>query len=324
MHYLRETECVLCESRKWIWYNDVTTSYIMCCGEIVFLTGREQYDIQAALLVNKIRENIEARFGRHNHLVVCKSFMEDCMSNNVLDGFFGGQNENDAVRLQNAMENASSTEGNSKLEISGKYRMRVVSRKFKGRDNTVMEFPNVSISTNTKSLMLTVCLEVVDGTPTVPAGSYRYENIVLSPRAGAPEDDYKKIARMSKPRLAALMGVNNIDNAKFDKDFICNNLLTTFEQVGEEYEVVKENKLTYDVMVTYEDEVYNNKGTLSMKRMVAAKEGDASVSNAVPVDNAPQSIGETAQNAAAASDADYDAIASVMSGASSDVETTPY
>lgn len=229
-------------------------------------------------------------------------------SKQVLGGFLNDQTERE--RLNDSMENASSQE-RLKLEISGRYRMKVDSFCFV-KDRVFKQFPCFDKSSHKKALQLTVPLRVVDGTTEVPKGALFFYNITLAPAPGAKLETVQNMVRMAKPKLAALLGHDKII---MDINWLYENLVPEFEEVNDKWILKRNHKLTKEVMVTFEDGFYQNKKKLDVTTVVIAQEHDRSVSNT------PVTSENLVEEAPAAEDVDFTTIADENDGDVIDAES---
>jgi hypothetical protein len=226
----------------------------------------------------------------------------------VLNDFFSQQSEDDQRNLQLSFDNNSDTESGQKIDVAGSFRMRVISKAFKNKDNETVMYPDLKISSQAKALMLYVVCEVVDDTaaPIVNKGDYAGFNIVLSPAPGSSREKFDNTMRMSKPRIAALLGRDSVKGITFDKAFIGENLLTQFKEVEDGvFEEVSRHKMDQEVYVTFEEGFYNNKPSLDFKKLCVATDKMHSVVYQEPategkVENDIPSFGEDSADTAAA------------------------
>jgi len=188
---------------------------------------------------------------------------------------FGDEYFNDSV--DGALKDASDVESNGadQLDFAGNYLMRVVTKKFTTKEDKTYAFPRLEKSEQKKSLQCKLILEVVDGTvdkdgkPVVEAGAYVYENLTLSPAPGASKEKVVNTMKMLKPRLAALVGKENIPE-KYTMDWVKEWLLADFEEDGNDFKVTRNHKMDNLVMCQFKVGVYNNKPTLNLKSMKRA------------------------------------------------------
>ena len=221
--------------------------------------------------------------------------------NEALQSMFGKHQEQIA-RVQEAVSEASDVDSHrERLSVSGRYRMRVDTyayTKTVDSGTEVVVMPNIKESAK-GSLLLTFSLSVVDGTDVVPAGANRVANIVLLPAPGANAETIANTAKMMKPRLSALLGHSDI--CLSDLSWIEQNLLPEFQEKGAMFKLVRDHKMKNEVMVTWEDDVWNNELTLKLKSIAPALPGDKSVSNVASPSGDSQGFGDS-QNVGAADD----------------------
>lgn len=139
--------------------------------------------------------------------------------------------------------------------------------------------PTLRVSERKKSLMLVISLKVADSTPPVLKGSSIMTNIVISPAAGANQETIDNTMRLMKPRLSALLGHDNIS---ITPEWIDQNLIPEFKEENNQFVLVRDHKLKQKVMVTVEDDVYENKPVLKVAQIVPAQPGDKSMPNVPP------------------------------------------
>lgn len=193
------------------------------------------------------------------------------MSEDLVKDFLNEQTSQDA---QNSMDNASSHERLT-LSVSGKYRMAVDTFGYV-KDNEPKMFPCFDRSSQKGVLQLVIPLRVVDGTPEAPKGSLMFFNINIAPAPGAKKETLQTMARMAKPKLVAMLGHDQI---KMDAGWLVANLTPAFDRNGDEMTMSRDHKLKQEVMVTVEDDFYNNKPKLKVTTIVAASDIDCSISN---------------------------------------------
>lgn len=193
--------------------------------------------------------------------------------NKQLSDFYS-QHGDQAKVAKEILDESSSTPMSPKLDVSGRYLMRVDTRTYLDKDTKEIRYsPEITVSKTKGSLILTISLVVVDGTNLVPKGSYIITTLVLMPKPGASEEKFINTMRMLKPRLVALLGTEDIDIG--DGEWVEENLLPKFE--GQK--LLRDHKMKNLVMVNVEDDVYNDSPTLKVTSIVAAKPGDHSESN---------------------------------------------
>lgn len=224
------------------------------------------------------------------------------MKNNVLDKFFAGESKETRQARQQAVNEARSDSSRVKLNSTGHFLMECATFAYWKEDSNTKEkslktSPELIISEK-KSLLLTINLRVVDGTPTVPQGASIYSNITLIPPDGATKDKIEKSFRMMKPRITALIGTDDI---KIEPEWIDEWLIPQFEIDDDKIVLTKDHKMKRLVMVTVDEEVYMNKIKTSVMNIVPAKTGDKSV--ALKDLGAPE---ETKQNMADPAHSEFD------------------
>lgn len=192
-------------------------------------------------------------------------------------GAYGGRN---VASIVNDTGNDLPALG-KQITVSGTYRVKVKSSKFHSKDKTeVYEFPSVGYSTNKGALMLKLMFEVVDGTESVRKGDTIISQITLLPAPSATDDIFEKVIRFSKPQLFAMTGCDDIRLS--DPDWLEQYLTCDFEEKGNRYEITRDHKMTKEVMISVDDDLYNGKAVLRVTSISPAKSGDHSFSNKLP------------------------------------------
>jgi len=201
------------------------------------------------------------------------------MSDEVLSGFLDDDTEENRKARQEAIDKAES-EQRTTLKVSGTYLMEVATFAFRDSKTKKMRTsPEIYVSEKKKSLILSINLKVVDGTPQAPKGASTFQTITLSPAKGADRDKIQKTMRMMKPRIVALTGESNI---QITSEWIEDHLMAKFEEQPDgSFKMIKDHKMKNKVMVSFEDDEYQNQHTLNMLSIRKAEEGDKSISNAV-------------------------------------------
>ncbi|HUT43368.1 MAG TPA: hypothetical protein VMW95_03445, partial [Desulfobacterales bacterium] len=186
------------------------------------------------------------------------------------------------------------------LTVSGSYVMEVSTfcfRNNKKADKPIIISPAVAPSSK-GGFNLVASMKVVDGTAQVPAGDYITINVPVWPGAKATKEERENLFRLSKPRMCALLGV---DNFKVDpKDlpaFIVDKFSTQWDEGKDgKFSLTKDHALKAKVVCVFEDSIYNNRETLNLVQLRRFKEGDKSISNVASHTQAPQEgFGSAAQ-----------------------------
>lgn len=193
-----------------------------------------------------------------------------------ISGFF--EDGNAAASMNDAPEEAQKF--GSALEYAGKYRMKVVSKKFKTKAGDIFEFPNVKVSETKGSLLLNFILETVEATTEQPAGSSAYGMVVLAPKPGSTKKKVDDTMRFAKPRLAALLGKEAMKSFDYGEEWIIDNLTSEFKKTKgkDEWEMTDDHAMQNDVMVTFEVDEYQGKIKLAISDIAPVKDGDESYS----------------------------------------------
>ena len=166
-----------------------------------------------------------------------------------------------------------------KLNTPGIYRMKVDSKKFIIKDSgKEIITPSLFLSDGMDNLVLSITLLVIDGTANVHTGSWFIQNIMLAASEKTRKDqkaydNFKTALNISKQRLISLIG-KNIENIKFDKQWVVENLLSEFNENDVE---IRRHKMNNEVMCKFERTFYNDKPSLKFISMYEAKSGESSV-----------------------------------------------
>ena len=213
---------------------------------------------------------------------------------NELGDFFSKMNQEELKTAQETFDHAPEDQQSGNVEVPGKYLMRVRNFCGKKKDDGTPRFvsPKTFVSSKKKVLMLSLVLEVVDGTPAVPAGSILFHNTTLLPGSGASGERIEQTMRFMKPVIKALTGLSEI---QINEDFFHEYL--EIECEFDPFKIVKDHKMKKNVLVTVEEE-YNEtkrKNECRVKLIAPAKEGDKSLSKITePQENA--SLDQEASN----------------------------
>jgi hypothetical protein len=241
------------------------------------------------------------------------------MNQNETMEFFGDQ-------LTNAYGNTSDDLQSQAVKYPGKYRCRSVTRIFrmgKARDGTPGElvvYPKVS-KTDKGNLQLSVSLEVLDGTPQVPKGSYITAFIILVPKPGTEQSKFNNIIKFTKPKLVAMTGQRGF---VFNHQWMMDNLTVDFTEKDGQFIVTREHKMHNDVMVGAELGEYQNKPVIRAGNIEPAGPNDKSVTIAVVSEGTPGASGVDGFSAdAPVSDVAASMASQVMAGTSPIVDEEP-
>ena len=208
------------------------------------------------------------------------------MSDNVLQNFFNDQSEEDQKARQESVNKASSESGSLPLKVSGTFLMEVGTYAFSDKKTKEMRTsPELKVSDTKGSLMLLISLRVADVAPGVPKGSSILTNVVLSPAKGANVETLDNTMKLMKPRIIALTGSEKIS---VTAEWIDEWLLPKFVEENGKYKLIKDHKMKKKVMVVIEDDVYNDKPTLSVKAIIKSQPGDKSVPNVIVKEDEPK------------------------------------
>lgn len=186
------------------------------------------------------------------------------------------------AELEQSFDQASSDDQsqNKPLTISGTYVMEVSTICFKNKkQNNKLIISPVLADSAKGGVNLVASMKVIDGTKQVPAGSYTTINIPVWPAPNASKEEAEKLFRLSKPRLCALLGV---DNFKLTTDTLLEKFTADWKENEDgSFKLVKDHALKGKVVCIFEDSVYQNKATLNLVSLRKFKEGDESISNEV-------------------------------------------
>jgi len=188
------------------------------------------------------------------------------------------------------------------LTVSGSYVMEVATfcfRNNKKPDKPIAISPTIAPSSK-GGFNLVASMKVIEGTGAVNVGDFITINVPVWPGPKATAEERANLFKLSKPRMCALLGV---DNFKADpKDlpaFIVEKFSTQWEEGKDgKFTLTKDHSLKSKVVCVFEDDVYNNKETLKLVQLRRFKEGDKSVSNTPAAHSAQQGFGSAAQPAA--------------------------
>jgi len=199
----------------------------------------------------------------------------------VLGKFFDGMSGEEKKAIKDSVENASTESIAPKLERTGRFLMKVATfayndKKTKKRKTS----PVLYLSDKKGALMLKINLVVVDGTPEIPKGSYIYTDIPLAPGKGATPEKLTNLARIIKPRLAALTGETTI---LIESEWIEEWLVPCF---NDKNELIKDHKMKKLVMCTVDLQERENKFQYAVVDIKKASETDRSIAD--PLDNGNQ------------------------------------
>lgn len=165
------------------------------------------------------------------------------------------------------------------LSVSGTYVMEVATfcfRNGKKPDKPIIISPTLANSSK-GGINLVASLKVVDGTSRAAVGDYITVNIPVWPKPTATQDEISKMFKLSKPRMCALLGV---DNFKLDINTLVEKFSTEWsEDKDGKFTLTKDHALKGKVVCVFEDTLYENRETLKLVNLRRFKEGDKSVSN---------------------------------------------
>jgi len=185
-------------------------------------------------------------------------------------------------------DDASSADNvqNKMIAVSGTYVMGVSTLCFRNKNNNNALIISPTLAPSSKGgVNLVASLEVLDGTPRVAKGDYLTVNIPVLPNPRASQEDVSKMFRLSKPRMCALLGV---DNFKLNTDVLTEKFTAEWDEDDKgKFTLKKDHALKGKVVCVFEDSLYQNKPTLNLVSMRRFKEGDVSISN-IAAEQTPQ------------------------------------
>ncbi len=229
-----------------------------------------------------------------------------------------GFQQNDAV--SDVFDKASSEDrGQNKLiTVSGTYVMEVATFCFRKKEGGLIISPTLAPSSK-GGINLVASLKICEGfgTEVVSAGDYITVNIPVWPNPKAGKEDVENLFRLAKPRLCALLGV---DNFKLDLNSMSEKFTTEWKE-GEngKFELTKDHSMKSRVVCVFDDSLYNNRPTLQLSNMRRFKDGDKSISNTAGEQEPQQGFGSSQ----GASDADQGDLDFGAPGDSASSEATP-
>lgn len=202
---------------------------------------------------------------------------------------------------QQKIADDASSEGSQKapkVEVSGKYRMKACPSYAFRDDNTkkMRAFPECSPA-KTGTHQATFYLEVTDGTDRVPKGARVIVNMPIYPgkivltqkeKLNLNDDEIKEktkavfieklanIMKFSKPYMVALTGEENI---KVSADWFDEWIFPMFKEDADgKFKMVKDHKMTKEVMVTVEKKTWEGKSYWNPVGIAKAMPEDTSYS----------------------------------------------
>ena len=187
----------------------------------------------------------------------------------VVGNFFDSGSAEDASKMNSSYENAADTQVNNvRLETPGKYVMKVQSFAYRNAAKEIVSVPDFYTSDTKGTLMLNVSLVVVKPTKDVPVGASVFINLPIMPKPGSSQKAYDNIASLTKPRLTALFGDTIV---KWDHEWMVKNMTSEFKENAEgRFELVSDHTMTGLVLCEFEEDEYQGKLTLNLKRMEKA------------------------------------------------------
>jgi hypothetical protein len=175
--------------------------------------------------------------------------------------------------MAKAMDSASAEGLGKKIEVPGKYVMRVRTAVYRNKEKEVVTSPSIIRSDKGHS-SLVISLEVVDGTPNVPAGSYGTMYVILLPAPNSPIEKMAKTFSYTKPRLCALLGTKEI---KLEKPWLREHLTIDYIEENGNFVVTRDHKMKELVYATAEISLDDNVEVVRITDFVPAKAGDKSI-----------------------------------------------
>jgi len=210
----------------------------------------------------------------------------------LLNDFMGQVSAEDKAKLQKKTDDASGDERAKPLKASGKYRAKVSTFGFIGKDDQPVYYPSLQKSKEKGTLQLVVQFSTLDSTECAKSGSYInvYVPLLAAPKFEKETDEaYQKrmngTQSMCKRYLSTLLGTTEIHVT--DAAWVANNLLAVFKNEDGKITMVRDHKMKKTLYITVEDDVYNEKPSWRVVDVSTAQLGDKSFSNK-PV-NQPES-----------------------------------
>lgn len=204
-----------------------------------------------------------------------------------------GFQNNEAVANEFDKTSGEDNVQNKMVGVSGTYVMNVSTFCFRNKKKNGELIISPTLAPSSKGgVNLVASLEVADGTQQVAKGDYLTVNIPVWPNPKATQEDVSKMFRLSKPRMCALLGV---DDFKISLESLVEKFSTEWDETADgKFELKKDHALKGKVVCVFEDDVYNNRPTLNLVNMRRFQEGDVSVSN-VPHQEAQSGFGSSSQ-----------------------------
>ena len=180
--------------------------------------------------------------------------MDNNAPNDVLSAFAGNLSPEEQAARDNAIDHASADGKGKIIDIPGTYRMQPMKVMF-GKEGRV--WPRFFLSDQPKTmndLKLDIALSCVDGSfddnknPVVNKGDIFFITLTIKKGPGADMKKIENTAAYAKPVLCALSGSKD---AKFTDEFLRNYFTVDIK----DKEVVRDHKMTHDVMVVLANSV---------------------------------------------------------------------
>lgn len=227
-----------------------------------------------------------------------------------------GFQQNDAVSEAFDKTSGEDHGQNRLISVSGTYVMEVATFCFrnKKKNNDLVISPTLAPSSK-GGINLVASLKVSEGfgTNQVAPGDYITVNIPVWPNPKASKEDVENMFRLAKPRLCALLGVENF---KLDLNSLPEKFSTEWkEEEDGKFTMTKGHAMKSRVVCVFDDTLYNNRPSLQLVSMRKFKDGDKSISNA-PSEQDPQQGFGSSQGTSDAEQGDLDFAAAGDSAAS--------
>jgi hypothetical protein len=198
---------------------------------------------------------------------------------NIVGAFLGAMGDKTS-ETQKVLDNTSSESTLARIEVPGRYRLKVKSLYMKKKDGTIKKFPAFEIADGVKSkgdLRLNLIFEVVDGTEVTPKGATIFYSLTVVKAPTATPEKVENTMKFMKPVVCTLLGTKDI---KLTQDFLVSNLSSEFDDAGK---MLREHNMKRDVMGVVELK-YDEKTKKEYANIVSispVREGDKSTSTKV-------------------------------------------
>ena len=196
----------------------------------------------------------------------------------AVGSFFDNGSAEDAGKMSSSYENAPDVQvSNVRLDTPGKYVMKVQSFAYRNKEKEIVSVPDFYTSDTKGTLMLNISMAVVKPTDNTPVGASIFVNMPIMPKPGSSQKAYDNIASLTKPRLTALFG-NTI--VKWDHKWMVENMTAEYKEDSEgRFKLVRDHNMKGLVLCEFEEDEYQGRVTLNLKRMERATDLSQSMSD---------------------------------------------